>query len=93
VPAVPLVVPVLDDVELPTPDPLAALEDIEALLSVYVGLEKELRAVDDEFRPAARVVPVEDEDVVDPPVLVDPLVPVVDPLVPLVEPLVPTEEF
>jgi len=81
VPAVPLVLPVLDDVELPTPDPLAPPDDIAALLSVYVGVEKELlRAVDDELRPLAPVVPVDDEDVV-------------DPLVPLADPLVPTEEL
>jgi len=83
---VPVVLPVLDEVELPTPDPLAPPDDIDALLSVYVGVEKELRAVDDEFRRAAPVVPAED--------VVDPLVPVVDPLVPVVdEPLVPTEEL
>jgi len=59
--------PALDEVESPAADPLAPRDDIAALLSVYVGVEKELRAVDGEVRAAAPVVPVvEDEDVVDP---------------------------
>jgi len=79
VPAVPLVLPPLDEVEPPAPKPDAPPDDIVALLSVYVGVEKELRAVDLELRAPAPVVPVEDEDV--------------DPLVPIDDPLVPTEEL
>jgi len=71
--------PALDEVEPPAADPLAPPDDRAALLSVYVRGEKELRAVDVELRPAAPVVPVEED--------------VVDPLVPVVDPLVPTEEL